>query len=149
MEAAATSLQGQLQIVQKPMEDLHTSQMENQDHENTLRRQFVGEMVAIRNSQALLADLVEKTQGEARAQRAANTDRKGGDVYYEYNDQGIQIRDNPGTINLVVRIRYCPFCYANLTEIRNRARGPTEQTSICLQRSIQFILQTTRLLLLG
>lgn len=98
MEAAATSLQGQLQTVQRSMEDLHTSQMENRDHENTLLRQFVGEMAAIRNSQALLADLVEKTQ-EAQAQRAANTDRKGKDIYYGYNYQGIQMRDNAGVIN--------------------------------------------------
>ena len=81
------------------MGDLHTSQMENRDHENTLLRQFNGEMAAIRNSQALLADLVEKTKEEARAQRAANADRKGGNVYYGYNDQGIQMRDNDGTIN--------------------------------------------------
>jgi hypothetical protein len=100
MEAAATSLQGQLQTVQRSMEDLYTSQMENREHENTLLRQFAGEMAAIRNSQALLADLVEKTQEEARAQRDANTDRKGGDVHYGYNYKGVQMRDNSGPINL-------------------------------------------------
>jgi DNA-binding transcriptional regulator YbjK len=99
MEAAATSLQGQLQTVQRSMEDLYTSQMADRDHESTLLRLFAGEMAAIRNSQALLADLMEKTKEEAQAQRDTNADRKGGDVYYGYNDQGIQMRDNPGTIN--------------------------------------------------
>jgi hypothetical protein len=99
MEAAAMSLQGQLQIVQKPTEDLHTSQIESQDHKSTLLRQFVGKMAAIRNSQALSVDLVEKTHQEGRAQRVADTGRIGVDVYYGYNDQSIQMRDNPGIIN--------------------------------------------------
>jgi hypothetical protein len=79
MEAAAMSLQGQLQIVQKPTEDLHTSQIESPDHKSTLLRQFVGKMAAIRNSQALSVDLVEKTHQEDRAQRVADTlsDRSG------------------------------------------------------------------------
>jgi hypothetical protein len=100
MEAAATSLQGQLRTVQQSMADVHTSQMVNQDHANILFSQFAGEMAAISNAQALLADLVEKTQEEARAQRDANTDRKGGDVHYGYNYKGVQMRDNSGPINL-------------------------------------------------
>jgi DNA-binding transcriptional regulator YbjK len=100
MEAAATSLQGQLQTVQRSMEDLYTSQMANQDHENILLRQFAGEMAAIRNSQALLADLVEKTKEEAQAQRAADKDGSGGAVHNGVNNQGVVMRDNGGTINL-------------------------------------------------
>jgi WD40 repeat protein len=96
MEAAATSLQGQLQTVQRSMEDLHTSQMEDKEHENTLLRQFAGEVATICNSQALLADLAEKTQEEARAQRAANTDRKRVDLYYEYGDQDIRMDARTG-----------------------------------------------------
>jgi hypothetical protein len=99
MEAAATSLQGQLQTVQGSMEDLYTSQMENREHENTLLRQFAGEMAAIRNSQALLADLVEKTQEEARAQRAAKTDRNGGDVHNGYSYKGNMMGHNYGNVN--------------------------------------------------
>jgi hypothetical protein len=116
MEAAATSLQGQLQIVQKPTEDLHTSQVESQDHKSTLLRQFVGKMAAIRNSQALSVDLVEKTHQEDRAQRVADTGRIGVDVYYGYNDQSIQMRDNPEIIifGTLVRIGYCRFCYSRL-----------------------------------
>jgi hypothetical protein len=99
MEAAATSLQGQLQTVQRSMEDLYTSQMANRDHESILLRQFAGEMAAIRNSQALLADLVEKTEEEARAQRATSANQGGGVVNYGDYNQGFMMRDSSGTIN--------------------------------------------------
>jgi hypothetical protein len=103
MEAAATSLQGQLQIVQRSMEDLYTSQMANQDHENILLRQFAGEMAAIRNSQALLADLVDKTKEEAQLQRDANNDARGGVVNYGNVGTGVMMRDSSGTINVDTR----------------------------------------------